>query len=102
MAPVSPNSVAMVTAVSFQKKSLSYMLLVNPGNLLSINQESGALSLTRMVDYESGHNLHLAQVRASEADTSLSAVVEVRTCKATAILLCVALIQPPKHGCLYF
>uniref|UniRef100_A0A3B4Z992 Neural-cadherin-like n=1 Tax=Stegastes partitus TaxID=144197 RepID=A0A3B4Z992_9TELE len=69
--------VAVVQAISFQKKSLSYMLLVNPGNLFSINQESGALSLTRSVDYESGHNLHTLQVRASEPDTSLSGVAEV-------------------------
>uniref|UniRef100_A0A3B3YQT3 Uncharacterized protein n=1 Tax=Poecilia mexicana TaxID=48701 RepID=A0A3B3YQT3_9TELE len=69
--------VAVVQAVSFQKKSLSYMLLINPGNLFSINQESGALSLTRSVDYESGHNLHTLQVRASESDTGLSGVAEV-------------------------
>lgn len=53
------------------------MLLLNPGNLFSINQESGALSLTRTVDYESGHNLHTVQVRASEGDTGLSGVAEV-------------------------
>uniref|UniRef100_A0A4W6DCA0 Si:dkey-22o22.2 n=1 Tax=Lates calcarifer TaxID=8187 RepID=A0A4W6DCA0_LATCA len=69
--------VAVVQAVSFQRKTLSYMLLVNPGNLFSINQESGALSLTRTVDYESGHNLHTLQVRASEPDTGLSSVAEV-------------------------
>ncbi|XP_014825124.1 PREDICTED: neural-cadherin-like [Poecilia mexicana] len=69
--------VAVVQAVSFQKKSLSYMLLITPGNLFSINQESGALSLTRSVDYESGHNLHTLQVRASESDTGLSGVAEV-------------------------
>lgn len=74
-----PRSVATVTAVTFQKKSLSYMLLVNPGNLFSLGQESGTLSLTRPVDYESGHNLHLLQVRASESDTGLTAVAEVRT-----------------------
>uniref|UniRef100_A0A665TZ65 Si:dkey-22o22.2 n=1 Tax=Echeneis naucrates TaxID=173247 RepID=A0A665TZ65_ECHNA len=71
------QAVAVVQAVSFQKKSLSYMLLVNPGNLFSINQESGALSLTRTVDYESGHNLHTLQVRAAEPDTGLSSVAEV-------------------------
>ncbi|XP_072249833.1 neural-cadherin [Leuresthes tenuis] len=71
------QAVAVVQAVSFQKKNLSYMLLVNPGNLFSINQESGALSLTRTVDFESGHNLHTLQVRASEPDTGLSGVAEV-------------------------
>lgn len=71
------HSVAAVTAISFQKKSLSYVLLVNPGNLFSVGQESGTLSLTRPLDYESGHNLHLLQVRASESDTGLTAVAEV-------------------------
>jgi hypothetical protein len=69
----------MVGAVSFQRKTLSYMLLVNPGNLFSVNQESGALSLTRTVDFESGHTLHTLQVRASEPDTGLSGVAEVHT-----------------------
>ena len=70
--------VAVVQAISFQRKTLSYMLLVNPGNLFSVNQESGALSLTRLVDFESGHTLHTLQVRASEPDTGLSGVAEVR------------------------
>uniref|UniRef100_A0A8C7LXV5 Si:dkey-22o22.2 n=1 Tax=Oncorhynchus kisutch TaxID=8019 RepID=A0A8C7LXV5_ONCKI len=71
------QAVAMVGAVSFQRKTLSYMLLVNPGNLFSVNQESGAVSLTRTVDFESGHTLHTLQVRASEPDTGLSGVAEV-------------------------
>ncbi|CAL8359242.1 unnamed protein product [Arctogadus glacialis] len=70
------QAVAMVQAISFQRKSLAYMLLVNPGNLFSIHQESGALSLTRPVDYEGGHTLHSLQVRASEPDTGLSGVAE--------------------------
>ncbi|KAK1794617.1 hypothetical protein P4O66_001335 [Electrophorus voltai] len=69
--------VAVVQAISFQKKTLSYMLLVNPGNLFSINQESGAVSVSRAVDYESGPNLHHLQVRASEQDTGLSNIAEV-------------------------
>lgn len=69
--------VAVVQAVSFQRKTLSYMLLVNSGNLFSINQESGALSLTHNVDYESGPHLHHLQIRASEPDTGLSNVAEV-------------------------
>uniref|UniRef100_A0AAY4BAX3 Uncharacterized protein n=1 Tax=Denticeps clupeoides TaxID=299321 RepID=A0AAY4BAX3_9TELE len=68
---------AVVQAVSFQKKTLSYMLLMNPGNLFSINQESGALSLTHGVDYESGVHLQHLQVRAAETDTGLSSVAEV-------------------------
>nr|XP_061812727.1 neural-cadherin-like [Nerophis lumbriciformis] len=69
--------VGAVQAVSFQKKTLAYVLQVNPGNLFSINQESGALGLTRGVDYESGHNVHTLQVRASEPDTGLSGLTEV-------------------------
>ncbi|KAG7469992.1 hypothetical protein MATL_G00134690 [Megalops atlanticus] len=71
------QAVAVVQAISFQRKSLSYLLLVNPSNLFSINQESGAISLTRAVDYESGHHLHHLQVRASEPGTGLSSVAEV-------------------------
>uniref|UniRef100_A0A3B4CXY3 Uncharacterized protein n=1 Tax=Pygocentrus nattereri TaxID=42514 RepID=A0A3B4CXY3_PYGNA len=71
------QAVAVVQAISFQRKTLSYMLLVNPGNLFSINQESGALSLTRAVDYESGPHLHHLQVRASEPDTGLNNIAEV-------------------------
>lgn len=74
-----PRSVAAVTAVSFQKKGLAYMLLVNPGGVFSVHQDSGELSLTRPLDYESGPNLHLLQVRASESDTGLTAVAEVGT-----------------------
>ncbi|XP_057689572.1 neural-cadherin isoform X2 [Corythoichthys intestinalis] len=69
--------VGAVQAVSFQKKTLAYMLQSNPGNLFSINQENGALSLTRAVDFESGHNVQTLQVRASEPDTGLSAMSEV-------------------------
>lgn len=75
--PVCVCRVAVVQAISFQRKTLSYMLLVNPGNLFSINQESGALSLTRTVDYESGQHLHHLQVKASEPDTGLSNMAEV-------------------------
>ncbi|XP_053349522.1 neural-cadherin [Clarias gariepinus] len=71
------QAVAVVQAVSFQKKFLSYMLTVNSGNLFSINQESGALSLTHAVDYESGPHLHHLQIRASEPDTGLSNVAGV-------------------------
>ncbi|KTF89691.1 hypothetical protein cypCar_00002126 [Cyprinus carpio] len=71
------QAVAVVQAISFQRKTLSYMLLVNPSNLFSINQESGALSLTRTVDFESGQHLHHLQVRASEPDTGLSNMAEV-------------------------
>ncbi|XP_061676359.1 neural-cadherin isoform X2 [Syngnathoides biaculeatus] len=69
--------VGAVQAVSFQGKTLAYMLQSNSGNLFNVNQESGALSLTRAVDYESGHNVHTLQVRASEPDTGLSGVSEV-------------------------
>ncbi len=77
--PLCVCRVAVVQAISFQRKTLSYMLLVNPSNLFSINQESGALSLTRTVDFESGQHLHHLQVRASEPDTGLSNMAEVST-----------------------
>uniref|UniRef100_A0A8C6T609 Si:dkey-22o22.2 n=1 Tax=Neogobius melanostomus TaxID=47308 RepID=A0A8C6T609_9GOBI len=75
--PATP--VGLVEAISFQSKPLSYVLLLNPGNLFSVDQTSGALSLTRSVDYESGHNIHALQVRVTEAETGLSAVTEVTT-----------------------
>ncbi|KAG9342806.1 hypothetical protein JZ751_015678, partial [Albula glossodonta] len=68
------QTMAVVQAISFHHASLSYLLLVNPSNLFSINQETGAISLTRAVDYESGHNIHHLQVRASEPGTGLSSV----------------------------
>uniref|UniRef100_A0A8C9RT17 Si:dkey-22o22.2 n=1 Tax=Scleropages formosus TaxID=113540 RepID=A0A8C9RT17_SCLFO len=71
------QAVLVVQAISFQRLALSYMLLVNPGNLFGVNQESGAVSLTQAVDYEGGHNLHHLQVRASESSTGLSNVAEV-------------------------
>lgn len=77
--PLCVCRVAVVQAISFQRKTLSYMLLVNPSNLFSINQESGALGLTRTVDFESGQHLHHLQVRASEPDTGLSNMAEVST-----------------------
>lgn len=70
-------SVAVVQALSFQQRALSYLLQLNPGNLFSIHQQSGALSLTRPVDFEAGANLHSLQVRASEAESGLSSVAEV-------------------------
>ena len=96
--PVWVCRVAMVQAISFQRKSVAYMLLVNPGNLFSIHQESGALSLTRPVDYEGGHTLHSLQVRASEPDTGLSGVAEVRRNTCTCPHTCTH-TQAHMHEC---
>ncbi|KAJ0066520.1 hypothetical protein NL108_014275, partial [Boleophthalmus pectinirostris] len=74
-APSQP--VGVVEAVSFQSRPLSYVLLLNPGNLFSVNQATGTLTLTRNVDYESGHNIHALQLRATEEETALSSVTEV-------------------------
>nr|XP_006635865.1 PREDICTED: neural-cadherin-like isoform X1 [Lepisosteus oculatus] len=71
------QAVAVMKAISFQRKPLSYTLLFNPSSLFSINQESGVLSLTRSVDYESEHHLHHLQVGAMEQGTGLSTVTEV-------------------------
>ncbi|XP_069815734.1 neural-cadherin-like [Dendropsophus ebraccatus] len=71
------EKMAVVEAVSFQGKSITYTLLMNPSGLFTINQESGELSLTHAVDYESGHHLYHLLVKALEADSELSSVTEV-------------------------
>ncbi|XP_036390924.1 neural-cadherin-like [Megalops cyprinoides] len=68
----------MVPAVSFQKQSLTYSLLINPSSLFSIQQETGEISLTRTIDYESDQHRYLLLVRASESQDSLSSAAEVR------------------------
>ncbi|KAJ8343652.1 hypothetical protein SKAU_G00309810 [Synaphobranchus kaupii] len=65
-------------AVSFQKEPLSYSLLINPSSLFSIQQETGAISLTRAIDFESDQHRYLLLVRASESHDSLSSAAEVR------------------------
>ncbi|XP_069477477.1 neural-cadherin-like [Ambystoma mexicanum] len=69
--------IAVVEAVSFQKKALSYTLLLNPSGLFRINQESGELGLTHAVDFESEHHLYHILVKALEAESGLSSVTEV-------------------------
>ncbi|XP_027519706.1 neural-cadherin-like isoform X3 [Corapipo altera] len=66
-----------VTAVSYQKKSLSYSLLTNPGGLFSIDQATGEISLTRSVDYESDPHQYLLLVRAEENEEQFSSAAEV-------------------------
>ncbi|XP_044151298.1 neural-cadherin-like [Bufo gargarizans] len=68
---------AVVEAVSFQGKSITYTILMNPSGLFSINQESGELSLTRAVDYESEHRIYDLLVKALETESGLSSVTEV-------------------------
>lgn len=70
--------VAVVEAVSFQSQPLSYTLLTNPSGLFRVRQESGELSLTHPVDYESEHHLYHLLLRAMEAESTLSTVTEVR------------------------
>uniref|UniRef100_A0A3Q2X3E2 Si:ch211-186j3.6 n=1 Tax=Haplochromis burtoni TaxID=8153 RepID=A0A3Q2X3E2_HAPBU len=65
-------------AVSFQKKPISYSLLINPSSLFSISAETGEISLTRPIDYESDQHRYLLLVRASEGIESMSSAAEVR------------------------
>ncbi|KAJ8338649.1 hypothetical protein SKAU_G00354350 [Synaphobranchus kaupii] len=65
-------------AVSFQKQPLSYSLLINPSSLFSIQPETGEVSLTRAIDFESDQHRYLLLVRASESQDTLSSAAEVR------------------------
>ncbi|XP_056317982.1 LOW QUALITY PROTEIN: neural-cadherin [Danio aesculapii] len=65
-------------AVSFQKQPVTYSLLINPSSLFSIQPETGEISLTRTIDYESDQHRYLLLVRASENQDSLSSAAEVR------------------------
>lgn len=70
--------VAVVEAVSFQSQPLSYALLTNPSGLFRVRPESGELSLTHPVDYESEHHLYHLLLKAMEVESMLSSVTEVR------------------------
>ncbi|NXG28398.1 CADN protein, partial [Dromaius novaehollandiae] len=71
------EKVAVVEAVSFQSQPLSYVLLMNPSGLFRVRQETGELSLTHAVDYESEHHLYHLLLKAMEAESTLSSVTEV-------------------------
>lgn len=71
------GSFLVVFAISFQKQTVSYSLLINPSSLFSIRQETGEISLTRALDYESDQRRYLLMVRASEEPGSLSTATEV-------------------------
>ncbi|XP_044280259.1 neural-cadherin-like [Varanus komodoensis] len=71
------EKVAVIEAVSFQSQPLSYSLLMNPSGLFSMDQETGHLSLTHMVDFESEHHLYHFLVKAMETESLLSSVIEV-------------------------
>ncbi|KAJ7403125.1 hypothetical protein BTVI_80547 [Pitangus sulphuratus] len=71
------EKVAVVEAVSFQSQPLSYTLLTNPSGLFRVRQESGELSLTHPVDYESEHHLYHLLLKAMEVESTLSSVTEV-------------------------
>ncbi|RMC15145.1 hypothetical protein DUI87_07327 [Hirundo rustica rustica] len=71
------EKVAVVEAVSFQSQPLSYTLLTNPSGLFCVRQESGELSLTHPVDYESEHHLYHLLLKAMEVESTLSSVTEV-------------------------
>ncbi|NXY89018.1 CADN protein, partial [Alcedo cyanopectus] len=69
--------IAVVEAVSFQSQPLLYTLLMNPSGLFRVSQESGELSLTHPVDYESEHHLYHLLLKAMEVESTLSSVTEV-------------------------
>lgn len=71
------SSFLATPAVSFQKKPISYSLLINPSSLFSISAETGEISLTRPIDYESDQHRYLLLVRASEGIESMSSAAEV-------------------------
>lgn len=71
-------------ALSFQKDPISYSLLINPSSLFSIDQESGEISLTHSLDYETDQHRYLLLVRASENKDSLSSAAEVRLSRTEA------------------
>ncbi|KAF3686954.1 Neural-cadherin Cadherin-N [Channa argus] len=50
-------------AMSFQKRPISYSLLINPSSLFAITAETGEISLTRPIDYESDQHRYLLLVR---------------------------------------
>lgn len=77
-------SFLLVYAVSFQKQPISYSLVINPSSLFSIRSETGEISLTRTLDYESDQRRYLLMVRGSENLSGLSAAAEVGDTKETA------------------
>ncbi|XP_058502129.1 neural-cadherin-like [Solea solea] len=68
----------VVFAISFQQQPIGYSLLINPSSLFSIRQDTGEISLTRALDYESDQRRYLLMVRASEEPGSLSTATEVQ------------------------
>lgn len=80
-------SFLVTPAVSFQKKPISYSLLINPSSLFSISAETGEISLTRPIDYEGDQHRYLLLVRASEGLDSMSSAAEVSVC--VCMYLCV-------------
>uniref|UniRef100_A0A667Y7I2 Uncharacterized protein n=1 Tax=Myripristis murdjan TaxID=586833 RepID=A0A667Y7I2_9TELE len=68
----------VVSAISFQKQPITYSLLINPSSLFTIRQDTGEISLTRTLDFESDQRRYLLMVRASEEPGSLSTAIEVQ------------------------
>lgn len=85
---------AVVEAVSFQSQPLSYTLLTNPSGLFRVRQESGELSLTHSVDYESEHHLYHLLLRAMEVESTLSSVTEVHESLHVPPVVCNPWIAP--------
>lgn len=66
-----------VSALSHQRRTLSYSLVSNPHNLFTIHHLSGEISMTKSVDYETEPHQFLLLVRASEDHQSLASTAEV-------------------------
>ncbi|XP_043937612.1 neural-cadherin-like [Protopterus annectens] len=66
-----------VSATSFQKKELSYTILINPSSLFNIHRETGEISLTRSVDYETDPQHYVLLVKATEKGEQFSCAAEV-------------------------
>ncbi|XP_064414859.1 neural-cadherin [Latimeria chalumnae] len=66
-----------VSALSFQNKSLSYSLIINPSNLFNVHQETGEINMIQSVDYERDQHQYLMLVGVTESQDQLSSAAEV-------------------------
>ncbi|KAM4614092.1 neural-cadherin-like [Discoglossus pictus] len=71
------HTLVTVCAVSYQNKSLSYILASNPYNLFSIHHLTGEVTLTRSLDFETEPKQFLLLVNATENAEQLWRTTEV-------------------------
>ncbi|KAM9301979.1 neural-cadherin-like [Gastrophryne carolinensis] len=65
------------SAVSHQNRTLSYSLISNPHKLFTVHRLTGAISMTKSLDYERDPHQFLLVVMAKEDQQSLSSTAEV-------------------------